>query len=241
MDNILEIKNVSKNFKKNTSFAALKEVSFCLAQGEILGIVGESGSGKTTLARIIANLIKHDIGSITHPKSADGKRADIQMIFQSSENSFNPKLRMRDSLTEPLIARGRKKEDALKEITVLLKRCDLSEEHMEKYPNELSGGQCQRAAVARAVSVRPEILICDEVTSALDEKNAKQVIELLLTLKEESVMSYIFISHDIKLIGEVCSRVVVMKDGEIVEEGKTEEVFSSPKHSYTKLLIESVL
>ena len=163
------------------------------------------------------------------------------MVFQLPNESFNPRLTMEESIVEGLINQGVNKKDAITNMYKLLNECGLDEQYAKRYPHQLSGGQCQRAAIARAISAKPKILICDEATSALDVLVQEQILNLLISLKESLEMSYIFISHDIALVQNICHKVIVMKNGEVVEHGLTDEVLQNPTHEYTKHLINSVI
>lgn len=252
MKPVLEIKNLTKTFvtEGKSDFTAVDHVSFQLYPGETLGIVGESGSGKSTLARIISRLIDATEGSIfldgQDVTEIKGKKLrtyykDIQMVFQSPVTSFDPRRTLGDGIGESLRNQGISKKEAKEEALYLLQQCGLSSEFYERYPHEVSGGQCQRAAVARALAVKPQIVICDEATSALDVTVQQQMIELLRELKKERNLAYLFICHNLALVQMFCDRVLVMKDGKIVEEGTPDEVIMYPKDEYTKMLVKSVL
>lgn len=252
MKPVLEIKNLTKTFvtEGKSDFTAVDHVSFQLYPGETLGIVGESGSGKSTLARMISRLIDVTEGSIfldgQDVTEIKGKKLrtyykDIQMVFQSPVTSFDPRRTLGDGIGESLRNQGISKKEAKEEALYLLQQCGLSSEFYERYPHEVSGGQCQRAAVARALAVKPQIVICDEATSALDVTVQQQMIELLRELKKERNLAYLFICHNLALVQMFCDRVLVMKDGKIVEEGTPEEVIMYPKDKYTKMLVKSVL
>lgn len=252
MKPVLEIKNLTKTFvtKGKSDFTAVDHVSFQLYPGETLGIVGESGSGKSTLARIISRLIDATEGSIfldgQDVTEIKGKKLrtyykDIQMVFQSPVTSFDPRRTLGDGIGESLRNQGISKKEAKEEALYLLQQCGLSSEFYERYPHEVSGGQCQRAAVARALAVKPQIVICDEATSALDVTVQQQIIELLRELKKERNLAYLFICHNLALVQRFCDRVLVMKDGKILEEGTPDEVIMCPKDEYTKMLVKSVL
>lgn len=252
MKPVLEIKNLTKTFvtEGKSDFTAVDHVSFQLYPGETLGIVGESGSGKSTLARIISRLIDATEGSIfldgQDVTEIKGKKLrtyykDIQMIFQSPVTSFDPRRTLGDGIGESMRNQGISKKEAKEEALYLLQQCGLSSEFYERYPHEVSGGQCQRAAVARALAVKPQIVICDEATSALDVTVQQQMIELLRELKKERNLAYLFICHNLALVQMFCDRVLVMKDGKIVEEGTPDEVIMYPKDEYTKMLVKSVL
>lgn len=252
MKPVLEIKNLTKTFvtEGKSDFTAVDHVSFQLYPGETLGIVGESGSGKSTLARIISRLIDATEGSIfldgQDVTEIKGKKLrtyykDIQMVFQSPVTSFDPRRTLGDGIGESLRNQGISKKEAKEEALYLLQQCGLSSEFYERYPHEVSGGQCQRAAVARALAVKPQIVICDEATSALDVTVQQQMIELLRELKKERNLAYLFICHNLALVQMFCDRVLVMKDGKIVEAGTPDEVIMYPKDEYTKMLVKSVL
>ena len=226
------------------------DVSFELERGECLGIVGESGSGKSTIVKMLTHLEPVTDGqiflkgkNITHVggKSLRKTYQDIQMVFQMPMESFDPRCTLGDGIGESLRNMGINRKETRKRVENLLERCGLDAEYADRYPHQVSGGQCQRAAIARALAVSPEILICDEATSALDVTVQKQILELLLRLKNEKKLSFLFISHDLALVQAFCDRVLVMYQGEIVEEGKTEDVISRPKEAYTRQLIDSVL
>lgn len=242
--------NVSKTYKKgNRACCALKNVNFCLYPGEILGVVGESGSGKSTLLKMIAGLenvsggkILMDDRNITDAGPGDVCH-EMQMVFQEATASFDPKMRVADSIGESLSKlcgiRGREKKRA--RVRELMELVGMQEELADRYPAHLSGGQCQRMAIARAISARPKVLLCDEVTSALDVSAQAQIVELLAGLRRRLGISVIFVSHDLALVGSLCDRVMVLQNGECIEEGTTEDVIKSPKEEYTRLLLSSVL
>lgn len=251
MDLLLEVNNIKKTFcKKDTVINILNGISFFVKKGEFLGIVGESGCGKTTAAKIITRLIPFDSGNVflegKDISKAKGKElkevySKVQMVFQMPFDSFNPRLTLGESIMEGMKNQGMKKKAAKEKMLEILKICGLSEEYAKRFPHEVSGGQCQRAAIARAVAVSPKLIVCDEATSALDVTVQRQIIELLFNLKNNLGISFIFICHDIALVQKLCDRVIVMNKGNIVEEGKTMDVLSNPKSEYTKRLLESVL
>lgn len=228
---------------------AVRDVSIELNRGEILGLVGESGSGKTTLARLILRLLEPTAGEIYF----QGNRVDnlkpslfmeyrrwIQVIFQDPQESLDPRFRVKDCVEEGMKyvtdwSRGRR----LNRVRTLLDQVGLGEELMNRYPHQLSGGQRQRVGIARALAVEPDVIVCDEPTSALDVSIQAQIINLLLDLREQHDLSYVFISHDLSLIRFISDRVAVMKDGEIVERGPASRIYDSPGHDYTVQLLES--
>ena len=252
MSEILRVEHLSKVFqgKDKGDFLAADDVSFTLKAGEKLAIIGESGSGKTTVARLVTRLLETSSGriyldgeDITHAKGTKLKEAyqKMQMVFQSPIESFDPRLTLGDGIMESLLNHGLKKAAALAECQKLLALCGLSREFAHRYPHEVSGGQCQRAAIARALAIEPRLLILDEATSALDVTVQAEILELLQHIQEERNMAYLFICHDIALVQDFCDRVIVMHKGRIVETGTPDEVIRSPKEAYTKKLIDSVL
>lgn len=251
-DVILECRNIEKVYPKNNHVhRACDNVSFKLHKGECLGIVGESGSGKSTIAKLLMKLENLDEGQIifqgndvSHIKGKKLKEyfRDVQMVFQDSYGSFNPKMTIGSSLLEYICnlcfaSKSERKDIAIK----LLKEVGLSEEHFYRYPSELSGGQCQRAAIARALSVHPKVIIFDEATSALDVSVQAVIIELLNKMKKERDLSYIFICHDLALVSSFCDRTAVIKNGKLVEINNTYDVINNSKDEYTKELLKSVL
>ena len=250
MEKILEIKNLKKVFYKNkVPFTAVNDISFEMKKGECLGLVGESGCGKSTTAKLITHLIKPDGGSIlingkeildVKGKSLKELYQDVQMVFQMPQDSIDPRRSLGDGIMESMRNRGMKKAEARERMMELLRMVELEPEYAKRYPHEVSGGQCQRAAIARALSVEPKLIICDEATSALDVTVQAQIVELLGRLQREMGLSILLICHDLALVQALCDRVLVMYKGSIVEEGIPDEVIGSPKKAYTKVLIESV-
>lgn len=233
---ILKVNNLNKVFWGDKDLHAVKNVSFSIQRGECLGLIGESGSGKSTVANLVSGLIQPTSGEIQFY----GK--NLQMVFQDPLSSFSPRMRMLDCLCEGLRYRTNlgKKERERRAMEVL-EQVGLPLEYAEKYSYELSGGECQRAAIGRAIMIQPELLICDEVTSALDVSVQAQIIRLLKNLADRMQMSYLFISHDLALVSSICDRVAVMHHGEIVEMGEVRQIIDSPKEEYTKHLIDAVL
>ncbi len=241
MNYSLEMQGINKSFKgKNSYVDALKDVNIKLRGGDMLGIVGESGSGKSTLALVACGLITPDSGRVLLDGKERGKNFDgsVQLIFQNSESSFNPSMKIMNSLIEPLVAKGINKSEAINRVNYVTDLCGLDGELLLRYPSQLSGGQCQRAAIARALAVGPKLLICDEMTSALDVKSATQIKNLMLRIKEKYKISALIISHDLRLIKDICSDVAVFYEGKVIEQGKTQQLFDSPKHEYLKLLVK---
>ena len=243
---ILEGKDICKRYRRrDVSVDALINVSFVLNEGEILGVVGESGSGKSTLLRQISGLETLDSGVLRldgEPLPARRTKENyrtVQMIFQDAVGSFHPRRKISDSIRETV----RNLSDAREEPDwkTLCTMVQLPLELAERYPRDLSGGQCQRFAIARAMAVHPRVLLCDEVTSALDVSSQAQILRLLDQLHRDKNMSVIFVSHDLAVVRSICDRVMVMYQGKVVEEGDVRSVIESPKEEYTKKLIGSVL
>ena len=252
MDKLLQVRHLKKIFPRQEGgeILAVDDVSFSLQAGEKLAIIGESGSGKTTVARMIARLISPSAGSvsldgedITAAKGAKLKAAytKMQMVFQNPVDSFDPRCTLGDGISESLRNHGKSREQARVVTKNLLALCGLTEEFADRYPHEVSGGQCHRAAIARALAIEPQLVILDEATSALDVTVQAEVLALLNRLQQDRGIAYLFICHDIALVQDFCDRVIVMHDGRIVEEGTPDEVINNPQQDYTKKIIDSVL
>lgn len=250
-DIILKADHLKKVFiSGKKSMTAVDDVSFELERGECLGIVGESGSGKSTIAKMITHLESITEGQvflkgkdITHARGKNLRETyqNIQMVFQMPMESFDPRCTLGDGIGESLRNMGITRVETRKRVENLLERCGLDKEYADRYPHQASGGQCQRAAIARALAVSPEILICDEATSALDVTVQKQILELLIELKQKENLSFILICHDLALVQKFCDRVLVLYHGKTVECGTPDEIINHPKMEYTKKLIDSVL
>ena len=238
---ILRVEKLNKTYvNKTRRVDSLRDVSFDLYAGEILGVVGESGSGKSTLLRVISGVEKPDSGRLFyHGQEYTGEGPEktgrfLQMIFQDAYGSFDPKMTMGKSLRE---GSGAGQE----EIRRIISEVGLSEDLLSRRPRHLSGGQCQRMSIARALLSQAEILLCDEITSALDVNTQAQVIRLLNELRDAKGVPVIFVSHDIALVSMICDRMLVMKDGALVDSGTTEDVIGSPSDAYTEKLIDSAI
>ena len=228
----------------------LKGIEFHLDVGESLGIVGESGSGKTSLGRTILRLHEPSAGSvrfagreITHLKASALRalRKDMQMIFQDPMSSLNPRRRIGPILAQPLNAFDRRsKTETVSRVAELLDLVALPRSFATRYPHELSGGQRQRVGIARALALEPKLVIADEIVSGLDVSTQAQILALLRNLKERLGLALIFISHDLSVVRVLCDRVLVLLAGEVVEQGPCEEVFRSPRHPYTRELLEAI-
>lgn len=250
-DTILEVQNMKKVFRKGReNYIAVDGVSFTLEQGECLGIVGESGSGKSTIARMITRLMDTTEGKvifqgedITHVRGKDLRKVyrKMQMVFQMPAESFDPRCTLGDGIGESLRNMGMSRAETRKKVEELLVICGLTPEFAARYPHEVSGGQCQRAAIARALAVDPVLLICDEATSALDVTVQKQILELLMELKAKKNLSFILICHDLALVQAFCDKVLVLYHGQAIEMGTPDEIINHPKTDYTRNLIDSVL
>lgn len=252
MEPLLKVRNIAKTFRGQgqNDFMAVDDVSFDLYSGETLGIVGESGSGKTTVAEMLIRLIDVTSGhiylngkDITHIKGRELREAyrEIQMVFQFPTSSFDPRRTLGDGIGESLRNRGLSREETAARVEMLLRQCGLSADYARRYPHEVSGGQCQRAAIARALAISPKILICDEATSALDVTVQAQIITLLKTLQKEHDMAHLFICHNLALVQSFCDRMIVMYKGNVVEIGETAKVIDAPRHPYTKMLLSCIL
>ena len=219
-------------------------VSLDVLPGEVLGLVGESGCGKSTIAKCVAGFLKPSAGDLVVYEGADEPKRGprrVQMVFQDPSSSFDPRRTLGQSVTEGLRNAGAPKGEALARAGELFERCGLARELLGRYPHQVSGGQCQRAAIARALAARPALLIADEATSALDVTVQAQVVTLLRELNAELGMAVLFICHDLALVQDFCDRVAVMREGRIVEIGPTERVLSSPSDPYSASLIASAL
>ncbi|GAA1991125.1 ABC transporter ATP-binding protein [Nocardiopsis rhodophaea] len=251
---LLEVRNLRVRFKVRsgmfstaTEFYAVNDVSFDLYKGETLGVVGESGSGKSTLSRAVMRLLHPASGSITFEgrditQLPDRKlrplRRDVQMIFQNPYSSLNPRLTIGDSIGTALRVQGEKDSKLIKRrVQELLERVGLEPRHYNRFPHAFSGGQRQRIAIARALILRPKLVICDEPVSALDVSTQDQVLRLLSELQDDFDLTYIFVAHDLAVVRQVSDRVAVMRRGEIVEMSHGDEVYEHPQHPYTQQLL----
>ncbi|MGJ8673097.1 ABC transporter ATP-binding protein [Rubritalea sp.] len=259
---MLELQDVKTHFPVNKGLIfsklvdtvkAVNGVTLNIKEGEILGLVGESGCGKSTLSRTIMQLIPATGGTITlegteltslPKKEVRARRLDFQMIFQDPYASLNPRMTVFTTLAEAITQRHpslkKSKPKLTDSVVKLMERCGLNPSFMQKYPHEFSGGQRQRIAIARALAPEPKLIIADEPVSALDVSIQSQILNLLLDLRSELNLTMIFISHDLSVVRYIADNIAVMYKGEIVEYGKAEELFNSPKHPYTKRLLDAI-
>ncbi len=253
---ILQVTGLHKTFTTRSTFggshrtAALEEVSLAIAAGGALGLVGESGSGKSTLARCILGLERPDLGEIRF----DGKlmrsgrglgarahKGQIQPIFQNPASSLNPRRKVGDIIAEPLaVHTGMSKSERMSEVRLLLDRVALPQSFVDRFPGQLSGGQCQRVSIARALALRPKLIIADEATSALDVLVQRQIVGLLQALRSEFRIAMLFVSHNLAVTHLICDEIAVMYRGRIVEAGMAGSVVTRPTHPYTQNLIRSI-
>lgn len=242
MADILEVKDVHVSFleqrhtifDKRNRIEVLKGISFNIGEGEIVGLVGESGCGKSTLAKVILGLIRPDEGQIIHHSDRP------QMIFQDPYSSLNPAKSVRFILEEPLKnLTNLSAEERLIRAKEGLNRAGLDEKYLDRKPSELSGGQRQRVCIAQSLMMNPKLLIADEPVSALDVTIQAQILKLLDDLQENLGLSILFISHDLRVVYNICDRVMVIRDGVIVEEGPVDDVYKNPTHEYTKQLLKA--
>ncbi|AIF44251.1 ABC transporter ATP-binding protein [Virgibacillus sp. SK37] len=251
----LEVRNLKVHFpirgglfnRKIDAVKAVDDVSFQMEEGKTYGLVGESGSGKTTIGRAIVGLNKITAGKIFFEgkdlASAQNKslRKDIQMIFQDPYSSLNPKKRVLDIVAEPIRnyeSLTRKEEKQM--VQELMERVGLSAEAILKYPHEFSGGQRQRIGVARAIALKPKLIIADEPVSALDVSVQAQVLNFMQDIQKDLNLTYLFISHDLGIVKHMCDQIGIMYKGRYVESGKKEDIFTNPQHIYTKRLIAAI-
>jgi peptide/nickel transport system ATP-binding protein len=226
-------------------------VSFDLVRGETLGIVGESGSGKSTLLRAIIGLVPPTDGTIrlrgqelapSAVKRPRAVRRELQIVFQNPDSSLNPRHTVFESIRRPirLFRDDVRRADERRAVVELIEAVKLPREVLHRYPVELSGGQKQRVAIARAFAARPSVLLCDEVTSALDVSVQATIIELVAELSAGFGTAVVFVSHDLAVVRTIASRALVMRDGEVCEEGETERLFAAPSHPYTQELLAAI-
>jgi oligopeptide transport system ATP-binding protein len=257
---LIEVRNLKMHFSVahgvfsgggTARVKAVDDVSFSIARGETLGLVGESGCGKTTTGRCILRLEKPTAGEVLFEgenlcnlgrHALNEKRERMQVIFQDPFSSLNPRMKIGAIIGEPMMVHGicqnrREREDRVAE---LLAVCGLNPKFVDRYPHEMSGGQRQRVGIARALSLKPEFIVCDEAVSALDVSIQAQIINLLEDLREQFDLSYLFIAHDLSVVRHLCHRIAVMYLGRLVELADSDELFANPLHPYTRALLAAV-
>lgn len=255
-DDIVEVKDLNVYYvlkrdllgRISSEMHALNKINFSIGENESLALVGESGSGKSTLGRTILRLVEARSGQIKYkgtslldlsPNEFREFRKKIQFIFQDPYASLNPKITIGEAIAEPLKVHNTrlKSEERKVRVLTLLKKVGLKETDYDKFPHQFSGGQRQRIVIARALTVEPQFIVCDEAVSALDVSVQAKILNLLKDLQEEMNLTYLFITHDMSVVRFFCDRVMVMKDGEIIEEGSADELFENPKNDFTRALI----
>jgi oligopeptide/dipeptide ABC transporter ATP-binding protein len=254
----MEVEDLRKEFRvgrrtslfgERPTLCAVDGVSLNIERGETLGLVGESGCGKSTLARTIIRLLHPDAGRITYDgqdiSTLSGKqlrrlRKSLQVVFQDPYASLDPRMRVRDIIAEPLRAQGVDRATGRRRVTQLLAEVGLRPEHADRHPHEFSGGQRQRIGIARALALEPEMIVLDEPVSALDVSVQAQIINMLRRLQRDRQLTLLFVAHDLSVVRHMSTRVAVMYLGEIVEIGRREDIYESPRHPYTVALLSAV-
>ncbi len=255
----MDVNNLKKHFSKGKDIwgrdtsvlKAVDGVSFQIRQGETFGLVGESGSGKSTVGRCLLRLYDYTDGEVSfdgQPLSKLGEkqlkpfRRRIQSIFQDPYSSLNPSLNVLDLISEPMKIHGiHEGDERIEAVAALLDKVGLKREHLYRFPHEFSGGQRQRISIARALSVKPEFVVCDEPISALDVSVQAQVVNMLEDLQSEFGLTYLFVAHDLSMVRHISDRIGVMYGGRLVEVAESDELYENPIHPYTKALLSSIL
>lgn len=255
---ILEAKHLSKQYTQthgtfglqHTTIKALDDVSLCLYPGTTLAVVGESGSGKSTLARGLMRLINLDSGSVMFngddfltlaPKALRAARREIQMVFQDPFASLNPRMRVGDIIAEGLVIHGiGNASEQTAQVINMLEKVGLNADDRFKFPHQFSGGQRQRIGIARALILKPKVVICDEPVSALDVSVQAQILLLLKSLQQEMGLSYLFITHDLRVVRHIATDMMVMQKGKVIEQGSVESIYNAPQQIYTQQLLNAI-
>jgi len=257
MTPLLEVRGLTKHFtskgglwRSPTLVKAVDGVDFAVDEGEMFGLVGESGCGKSTTGRCVLRLVEPTAGDVrfrgesilaySRARMRQARR-DMQIVFQDPYSSLNPRMRVRDIVEEPLIIHKLGARDARRaRVEELFELVGLERGHLERYPHEFSGGQRQRIGIARALALKPALIVADEAVSALDVSIQAQVVALLLDLQAQLKLTYLFIAHDLRLVEHICQRAAVMYRGRIVEMGHTRSIFAQPTHPYTRALLSAI-
>ena len=255
--NLLQVERVSKRFEQPLDFAgklaralgaevadevvhAVDDVSFSIAEGEVVGLVGESGCGKSTLGRMVAGILAPSAGRIRY-RGREDAGLKVQMIFQDPFASLNPRMRVADIVGEAPLVHGIVKREELGDyLDALLVRCGLDPRYKPRYPHQFSGGQRSRIGIARALAVKPELLVCDEAVAALDVSIQAQILNLFMQLRRDLGLTYLFISHDLGVVEHLSDRVIIMYLGRVIESARSEEIFTRANHPYTQALLRQV-
>jgi peptide/nickel transport system ATP-binding protein len=252
---LMELSDVSRNFiikknffEKNKVLYAVRDVSLKIERGDVLAIVGESGSGKTTLAKMLMNVLTPSSGQILYEGKPNDKRTvaertrNLQAVFQDPYSSLNPRKTIGNIISLPLRIHEKNNSNVLYDKTLkIMDKVGLPARLYHSYPNQLSGGQRQRVSIARALILKPEIVICDELTSALDVSVQSQILNLLIDMKNEFKLTYVIITHNLAVVENIANKVAVMYLGKIVEMADCDKIFKSPRHPYTQALLGSIL
>ena len=252
---MLEFKNVTKQYRSGMFGThltkAVDDVSFCVGENERLGLLGESGCGKSTIAQLAMKLLKPSKGSIEyngknikHMSRSEMKnyRKNVQIIFQNPQQVFNPRMKFRETISEPvrIYNLASSPEEEKKIISEHMEMFGLPEELFDRYPQEISGGQAQRIAIMRILMLKPEIIIADEPTTMLDVSVQAQILELLKEVMDKNNITLIFVSHDLDVVRAMCKIIMVIKDGQVVEQGSVDDIFDRPENEYTRMLVDSL-
>jgi oligopeptide transport system ATP-binding protein len=255
---LLEVSGLSKSYPRGRNWLgiarerlqAVDDVSFYVESGETFALVGESGAGKSTTGRLILRLIEPDAGSVRFEgrdilamsrRDFRPMRQRMQMIFQDAFGSLDPRIPILQSVAEPLLVHfGMRRSERFEHAANLLRRVGLRDHLFGRFPRELSGGQLQRIAIARALTLHPSLIVCDEPVAALDVSVRAQVLNLMKDLQQELGLAYLFVSHDLALVEAIADRVAVMRSGRIVEQGPVDEIFNAPREDYTRSLLDAI-
>ncbi len=258
-NSLIEVQGLNKSFPITKGVfvrqhigevVATNNVSFNIYEREVLGFVGESGSGKSTIGRLVLGLISIDSGEVRFDglpinnlskRQLKPFRREMQMVFQDPLSSLNPRRTAAENIARPLLNFGAKRAAIAERIYQLLELVGLEHQHANRFPHEFSGGQCQRIGIARALALKPRFLFLDEAVSALDVSIQAQILNLLKDIKESLNLTYLFVSHDLKVVSYIADRIVVLYQGSIVESGPSRDIYNNPQHPYTKELLASVL